>query len=270
MQNKGVELTITSINFDKKDFKWTTSLNLAHNSNKLTKLDGEKDEIVSGPLIHRIGEPYYSYYLYEYAGVDPETGNPLYYLNDGTENARNTTTNVAEAKKTIVGSHQASVEGGITNNLRWKFIDLGFTLTYSLGGDAFDYATWLHSDGGTYLYSGAVPAGYKLSDMWTGPGDTGAKLPKFQYGNASTSYSSRWLMPTDYLRLKNITIGFTVPKSITSKVGIDKLRFYFSGSNLLTWKSDKLVVDPEMAPNGCMTFETPAYRTFTFGLDLSF
>ena len=109
---------------------------MAHNSNKLTKLDGQQNEIVSGPLIHRVGEPYYSYYVYEYAGVDAETGKEMFYLNDGTENARKTTTNISEANKTIVGKHQASIEGGLTNNLKWKFIDLGFTFTYSLGGDA--------------------------------------------------------------------------------------------------------------------------------------
>ena len=56
----------------------STSLNMAHNSNKLTKLDGQQNEIVSGPLIHRVGEPYYSYYVYEYAGVDAETGKEMF------------------------------------------------------------------------------------------------------------------------------------------------------------------------------------------------
>ncbi len=270
MQNKGFEMTIQSVNFDTKDFNWTTSLNIAHNSNKLTKLDGESDEIVDGPMIHRVGEPYYSYYLYEYAGVDAQTGKPLYYLNDGTENARQTTTEISKANKTIVGKHEAAVEGGLTNNLRWKWFDLGFTFTYSLGGDAFDYSTWQHTDGGSYLYNGAVPAGYDISQMWTGPGDTNAKLPKFEYGSASSSASSRWLMPTDYLRLKNLTFGFTVPNELIRKIGLSKVRIYFSGSNLLTWKSSSLVVDPEMPVNGCCTFETPAYRTYAFGLDITF
>lgn len=270
MQNKGFELSIQSVNFDTKDFNWTTQFNLAHNSNKLTKLDGESNEIVSGPMIHRVGEPYYSYYLYEYAGVDPETGKPLYYINDGTENARNTTTEISEANKTIVGKHEAAVEGGLTNNLRWKWFDLGFTFTYSLGGDAFDYSTMQHDDGGTYLYNGAVPAYYKLEDMWSGPGDTDAKLPVFQYGNSSSAASSRWLMPTDYLRLKNLTFGFTVPNEWIRKIGLSKARIYFSGSNLLTWKSASLTVDPEMPVDGCCMFETPAYRTYAFGLDITF
>ena len=269
LKNSGFELTITSTNFRNKDFTWTTSLNMAHNSNKLTKLDGQQNEIVSGPLIHRVGEPYYSYYVYEYAGVDAETGKEMFYLNDGTENARKTTTNISEANKTIVGRHQASIEGGLTNNLKWKFIDLGFTFTYSLGGDAFDYSTWQHSNGGSHLYGGAVPTYYDISKMWTGPGDTNATLPKFEYGSAA-SLSSRWLMPTDYLRLKNLTLGVSIPQNYINKLGLSKARIYFSGSNLLTWKSKDLFVDPEMRVDGLCTFETPALRTYTFGIELNF
>lgn len=269
MQNKGFEMTITSVNFDRKDFSWTTSLNMAHNSNKLTKIDGETNQITSGPLIHRVGEPYYSYYLYEYAGVDPETGNAMYYINDGTDNARNTTTEVSQANRIIAGSHQPAIEGGLTNTLRWKFIDLGFTFTYSVGGDAFDYTHALYGGDGDYYYGG-VPSYYKLEDMWSGPGDTSAKLPKFQYGNSVTYLSSRWLMPTDYLRLKNLTLGFSLPKNWISKVGLSKARIYFSGSNLLTWKSKDLLVDPEMPVSGVCLVETPAYRTYTFGLEIDF
>ncbi len=269
LKNSGFELTVQSTNFRAGDFEWTTSLNVAHNSNKLVKLDGEQNEIVSGPLIHRVGEPYYSYYLYEYAGVDPQTGKELFYLNDGTENAHNTTTKISEAHKTIVGKHQASIEGGLTNNLKWKFIDLGFTLTYSLGGEAMDYATWQHSNGGSYLYTGAVPAYYDSSKIWSGPGDTNATLPKFEYGSTA-SLSSRWLMPTDYLRLKNLTLGISVPQKYINKVGINRARVYFSGSNLLTWKSKDLFVDPEMPVDGVCTFETPALRTYTFGIELNF
>ncbi len=269
MTNKGFEMTVTSVNFDTKDFKWTTSLNLAHNSNKLTKLDGENDQIISGPLIHKVGEAYYSYYLYEYAGVDPETGNALYYINDGSDNARSTTTEISEASRRIMGKHEAAIEGGLTNTMRWKWIDFGFTLTYSLGGDAFDYSHALYGGDGDYYY-GSVPSYYKLDDMWQGPGDTDAKLPKFEYGNSVTYQSSRWLMPTDYLRLKNLTLGFTLPKTWVSKIGLSKARVYFSGSNLLTWKSSKLLVDPEMPVSGVCLVETPAYRTYTFGLEIDF
>lgn len=270
LSNKGFELTIQSTNFQTDDFTWTTSLNMARNRNELVKLDGEQTEIISGPLIHRVGESYYSYYLYEYAGIDPETGKEMFYINDGTENSRNTTTKVSEANKVIVGKHEAVIEGGLTNNLRWKWFDLGFTFTYSLGGDAFDYSTWQHSDGGSYLYAGQVPAYYDIDQMWSGPGDSNATLPKFEYGNNSQSMSSRWLMSTDYLRLKNLTFGIRAPKNFISKLGLNSARVYMSGSNLFTIKSKGLIVDPEMPVDGVCTFETPALRTFTFGIELNF
>ena len=268
LKNTGYEFTITSNNFNTKDFSWTTTLNIAHNSNKVSKLYGDQNQIISGVLIHKEGEPYYSYYTYEYAGVDPDTGKELYYMNDGTENARNTTTNYAEASKTIVGKHDPAIEGGLTNTLRYKFIDFGMTLTFSLGGDALDYATWQHTNGGTYLYYGAVPSYYKMEDMWQQPGDN-AKLPKFQYGS-TTTMSSRWLMSTDYLRVKSLSVGFSAPKSFISRFGLSKARAFFAASNLLTWKSKNLTVDPETPVDGLCTFETPSLRTFTFGIELGF
>ena len=142
------------------------------------------------------------------------------------------------------------------------------TLTYSLGGHAYDYATWLQSNGGTYNYLGNVPAYYKIEDTWKKPADN-AKLPQFAYGNTNIA-SSRWLMSTDHLRIKNITLGFTMPSKVSQKWGINKLRAFVSANNLLTWKSDGLYVDPETPVDGLCTFETPALRTITFGLEVGF
>lgn len=268
LKNSGIEITLQSTNIQTKDFLWSTTFNIAHNKNKITALSGQ-NEIISGPLIHRIGQPYYSYYLYEYAGVDPQTGLESYYINDGSENSRKTTTKVNEANKVLIGKHDAAVEGGLTNFMKWKFIDFNFTLTYKLGGDSFDYATWLHDNGGQYTLYGNIPSYYKLSDMWQKPGDN-AKLPKFQAGYGTRILSSRWLMPNDYLRVKNLTLGFSIPQNYISKLGMSKARVYFSANNLLTWKSSNLFVDPETPIDGLATFETPAMRTYTFGVELSF
>lgn len=269
LRNTGIEFSIQSTNIQTKDLTWTTSLNFGHNKNKITKLTGDDDQIISGIFNHKVGYAYYSYYMYEYAGVDPQTGLESYYINDGTENARNTTTDVSKAKKVIVSKHDAALEGGLSNFVKWKFIDFNFTLTYKLGGDSYDYATWLHDNGGTFSLYGAIPSYYKLSDMWQKAGDN-AKLPKFQVGYGKRVLSSRWLMPNDYLRLKNLTIGFTAPKEWTNKIGLSKARIYFSGNNLLTWKSKDMLVDPETPVDGGCTFEMPALRTYTFGVELSF
>ena len=77
-------------------------------------------------------------------------------------------------------------------------------------------------------------------------------------------------MPTDYLRLKSLTLGFTAPTLWVSHLGLSKARAFFSASNLLTWKSKDLYVDPEMRVDGVCTFQTPGLRTFTFGIELGF
>ena len=268
LRNRGYEITIQSNNLQTKDLTWTTMLNFGHNHNELTKIYGEENQIISGVRIHKVGEPYYSYYGYEYAGVDPNTGRESYYLNDGTSNARNTTVNPNEAKKVIIGNHETKIEGGFSNNITWKFIDFGLNFTFSLGGKAFDAATWQHNNG-NYTFGGQLPTYYDINKMWTGPGDTNASQPVFQYGNSS-EVSSRWLMPTDYLRLKSLTLGFTAPSQWVTRIGLSKARAFFSASNLLTWKSKDLYVDPEMRVDGVCTFQTPALRTFTFGIELGF
>ena len=268
MRNRGFEVELKSTNMNTKDWFWTTSLNLSHNKNTLTRLDGEQTEIPNGLRVHRVGESYNSFFMYEYAGVDPKTGKEAYYLNDGTDNARNTTVNSAEAEKIIVGNNEPTVMGGLTNFISWKFIDLNMTFTYSLGGKVYDSARWIHSNGGTYHYNGNVPAYNKMEDMWQQEGDV-AKLPQFAYGNADV-HSSRWLLSTDHLRLKNLTLGFSLPETFAQKAGLSKVRAYMSANNLLTFKKKELDFDPEVPANGISTFETPALKTVTFGVQLSF
>ena len=270
MRNRGIELELKSNNIATQDINWTTTLSLAHNKNKLLKLDGEQDQIVnstSARIIHKVGEPYYSFYGYEYAGVDPKTGKELFYVNR-EEQGDKTTIVPAEAERVIIGHAEPTIQGGLTNFFSWKYFDLNLTFTYSLGGQAYDDANWIHSDGGTYHYYGNVPDYYKKEDMWLKPGDN-AKLPVFMYGNVM-QHSSRWLMSTDHLRLKNLTFGITLPRNIYQDWGLSRIRAYASGSNLLTWKKAELTVDPEVPVSGRALFNTPAMRTVTFGIEIGF
>ncbi len=265
MKNEGFELTLQSTNIQTKDLLWTTTFNISHNKNTIKELAGTSDKIIDNAMIHEVGKPYYSYYTREYAGVDPNTGNELYYLNDGTEHARETTTDDTKARRVNVGKHDPDVEGGLTNFLKWKFIDFNFTLTYSIGGNAYNSGGGVETTS-QYVVKGATPEYWK--DMWKKPGDR-TDIPKFVYGQQAIG-SSRFLMPTDYLRVKNLSLGFTLPQIYSQKVGLSKARIYFSTNNLLTWKSDRLLVDPEMRPDGYVGWETPALRTYTFGVELSF
>ena len=267
MRNRGVEIELKSQNIVNDNFTWSTTLNLSHNKNTLKKLDGLQNEVIDGYAIHRVGQPYHSFYAYEYAGVDPQTGKESYFVN-GEDGDRSVTTNFAEANKILIGSVEPKLQGGLTNTMSYKFVDFAFTFTYSLGGHLYDYATWLQSNGGTYNFLGQVPAYYDIDNMWQKPGDNAA-LPQFAYGNKNVP-SSRWMMNSDYLRLKNLTLGFTMPSNILAPAGISRLRAYVSANNLLTWKSKDLYVDPETRPDGLVTFETPTLRTVTFGIELGF
>jgi TonB-linked SusC/RagA family outer membrane protein len=267
INNKGVELDIRSKNVSKKDFTWNSSFNIAYNKNEVKKISDSNEPVISGQTIMEKGKPLYGIYAYEYAGVDPATGKESFYINrEGHE--REITTNRTEADKINLGSATPDVTGGITNSLRYKGIDFSFVFTYSLGGHVYDNATWQQSNGGTYNYNSQLPAYYKIADMWQNPGDN-AKLPRFVYGQTNT-VSSRWLYSTDHLRLKNVTLGYTLPSNLSKKAGIGKVRAYASAVNLLTFTKKGLYLDPETTIDGLVTFQTPPMKTITFGIELEF
>ncbi len=271
LKNQGWELVFNALAVDTPDVQWSLGFNLAHNSNKLVSLNDGQDEIVGAFHINRVGESYYSYYMYEYAGVDPETGKESFYKNTKNDDGsidRSLTTDYAEAEKVIVGQAEPTITGGISSNFNYKWLDLGFTFTFSLGGEAYDAAYWIQSGGGTYNYVGNVPSYFDIDKTWKKPGDI-AELPVFKYGSTSAR-SSRWLMNTDHLRLKNLTLGFSAPKNWLSAIHLSKARLYVSGSNLLTFKDKNCYVDPEVPIGGICYFESPTLRTVTVGLEIGF
>lgn len=272
LNNKGVELEVRSLNISNADFNWTTVLNLTHNKNKIVALDGNLDQVVeSSWFIRKIGLPFNTFYVKEFAGVDPSSGNALYYKNTEDENGnldRTLNQDVNEAQAVPYKQVDPKISGGLTNILSYKWFDLAFTLSYSLGGYSFDKT-------GTYIETDGASEGnrnlpiYEL-DRWQKPGDI-TDIPRFVLGRSDkvSGGSSRFVHSTDHLRLKNLTFGFTLPHNWTDKVLLDKVRVYFSGSNLLTWAKWKQY-DPEVPVSGEVFCETPPMRTFSFGVEVNF
>ncbi len=272
LNNKGVELEVRSLNISNADFNWTTVLNLTHNKNKIVALDGNLDQVVeSSWFIRKIGLPFNTFYVKEFAGIDPSSGNALYYKNTEDENGnldRTLTQDVNEAQAVPYKQVDPKISGGLTNILSYKWFDLAFTLSYSLGGYSFDKT-------GTYIETDGASEGnrnlpiYEL-DRWQKPGDI-TDIPRFVLGRSDkvSGGSSRFVHSTDHLRLKNLTFGFTLPHNWTDKVLLDKVRVYFSGSNLLTWAKWKQY-DPEVPVSGEVFCETPPMRTFSFGVEVNF
>ena len=268
MRNTGFELELRSTNLSLNNFSWSTTLSLGHNKNTLLRFDGVQNTLVEDTWVHEVGHPYNAYYLAEYAGVDPQTGKAQYYSNafkDGKYD-RTLVTDGSQAERRRIDDKPFDpvLTGGLINNINWGPVDINFTLSYSLGGYLYDNAIALYKDGNEEVLNLAIPSYYDINKIWKKVGDK-AELPSFEPTNTYT-YSTRFLRSTDHLRLKNFTIGFTAPKSWTKKAGINTLRIYASGNNLLTWKDKLLVVDPEQ--RGFVAYGTPPLRTVTFGLQV--
>ena len=271
LNNKGVEFELRTINFATPDFNWTSVLNLTHNRNKIVTLDGDMKQSIEGSwFIHKVGLPYNSFYVKEFAGVDSQTGKALYYLNTQDEQGnynREKTDDASKAEAIPYKSADPKIAGGFTNILSYKWFDLGLTFTYSLGGYSFDKTGTLIETDGSKEKSYNLPA-YAL-DRWQSLGDI-TDVPRFVLEQgAGPQNSSRYIHSTDHIRLKNLTLGFTLPGQWTQKALIENARIYFSGTNLLTWAKWKQY-DPEVPVNGEVFCEAPAMRTFNFGVEITF
>lgn len=268
IRNTGFELEIRSTNIKTKNFTWNTTLLMTHNKNKIIKLSDVPQYTTGSYYVVKEGYSLGMVYLREYAGVDPQTGLPQYVSNIEDENG--------VRSKEIVNDPNNSVSvplkcvypvltGGLTNTFRYKDIDLSFNLTYSLGGYSYDSAMWALQDDG---YSSTAPKSVELRRRWQKPGDI-TDVPRYVAGQEFGGWwhSSRGIHSTDHLRLKSVILGYNLPSKWMKRIGMNSVRVYFSGSNLLTWAAYNQY-DPEI--NGTVEFEIPPLKTYSFGLEVGF
>jgi TonB-linked SusC/RagA family outer membrane protein len=265
MVNKGLELSLSGTPILTKDFSWTISGNLSHNVNKVTKLY-QGQAIPNGLFQITQGHDIQEYYLRQWAGVDPSNGSPLWYT-DGT--GKTTTSNFNEANPELNKSASPKYFGSVTNTFTYKGFDLSFMFYYNYGNYIFDtWAYYLQSDGLEYPFN-------ELSvetTAWTTPGQK-TNVPQFIVGNPSNSNgnSTRFLYNGDYIRLRNLEFGYSIPKRLTSKLHINNLNFYVRGTNLWTIVKDKnLPYDPEQGIASSTNLEVFIPKTISAGLKLGF
>ena len=269
--NNGVELGISSVNFSRKDFTWTTDFSISHNKNKIVELDGIQQEIIDGSQIRKVGYSYRSFYLIEFAGINPDTGTAQYYTNELDANGnyiKDITEDASKANYIPYKHAEPVISGGLSNSLRYKWFDLNFMFTYQLGGYSYDNWAQKTEHSGNDPEAN-IPSYY--SERWQQAGDI-TMYERFIVNNDNTMASyrnTRRIHSTDFLRLKNITFGFTLPKQWTQKIAVNQLRVFFSSANLLTWaKYDQY--DPEAVYNGTAIWGTPPLKTYTFGVNINF
>lgn len=265
MENKGIEVTLNATPVRTKDFSWNVDFNFANNKNTVTSLPGG-NEIINGSLLIREGVSIQTYYLRMYQGVDPANGDPLWYTND-TRSA--TTNSYSPALRGIVGNALPKYFGAFTNNFTFKGFTLEAQLYYNFGNVVYD--TW----GAYYVGSGFGPTYNKVQrqlDRWQKAGDV-TDIPKY-VANGNKSFQSAhdfWLNKGDFIRLRNVQLGYTFPKTLVSKAKLTNAFFYVRGTNLFTWVRDEnLPFDPEQGTASSTNLNVFIPKTVTVGLNLGF
>jgi TonB-linked SusC/RagA family outer membrane protein len=264
MKNTGVEIGITAIPVRTNDIVWSVYFNGTLNRNEVIKLSTERP-LEGNTTIVEPGKPYFQFFMKEWAGVDPENGDPLWYDKDG-----NTTNNWNNAVKRYVGSADPKFYGGFGTSFTWKGIDLGMNFAYQLGGKVYNGGQNYDLQAGHYRF-GPV-SNYVYDNAWTEE-NRNTDVPKFVYGSRRGEYnaSSRFLYSSNFLRLKTITLGYTLPKAWTEKAFMQSLRIYLTADNLFTVKhKDFIGFDPETSPDGQQAWAYPIGRSFSAGISIGF
>ena len=289
LQNEGVELTVNGVIMQKKNFKWSASLNLTHYKQTINEVEPGKDPTgyKTGTWWRKVGGSAYDWYLPKYAGVDPETGNALYYKDvqrtgvttdaNGNKQYYNyietvTTTEGSQATEYELGkSALPDLQGGLTTTFEAFGFDLSIATAFSLGGYTYDssYASLMGSNAGSNYH-------VDMYKRWQKPGDI-TDVPRLENGNMNMTggrQTDRFLTKADYISLKNVQLGYTVPKNWLKKyVGIESLRVYAVGDNLFLG-AHRVGLDPRQFVGGEFgKTETGIYsamRTISFGVNVAF
>ena len=270
MRNTGLDVTISGDIFRLDRFTWNSSLILSTFKNKITHLsDNGSDQIISSSFIQKVGEPINSFYMPKAEGVDPETGLVQYYVTRTDENGVQTqelTTSYDDATangRQICGSRIPDFTGSFSNSFRYKNFDLSVLTTFSVGGKVYDttYASLMNARNMGYSWS------KDMLNRWQKPGDV-TDVPRIQAGRNAQN-DDRFLLDASYFTLKNVSLGYNLPKNWLKAAGIQSLRIFATGDNLLLVSSKK-GMDPQYNFQGTQDYRYAPIRTISFGVDIKF
>lgn len=235
IRNSGFEIDLNGDLYRNKNVVWSMNVNMTFLKNKILKLESSLGgQMVDGSRIYKEGESMYQMYLRKYAGVNPENGESLWYmdmLEGGKVVGQEKTNDWSKATRYATGDLLPTVYGGFGTSIRLYGFDASIAFAYQLGGKIYDgnYASLMH--GGTA--SDAGKNWHKdISNSWT-ENNKSTDVPRVQSTDKYTnSASDRFLVSSDYLSLQNITVGYTLPRAWTQKVFIDNVRLYMVADNI--------------------------------------
>jgi TonB-linked SusC/RagA family outer membrane protein len=283
LNNKGFELTLSADIIKTKDLQWGVDVNLGHNKNEVKELYNGKAQMIIGDGIgiagsaSRILKPGYdsdTWYIREWAGVNPDNGAPQWYKtvknSDGTS-SREVTSKYAEADEVMCGFYTPDIYGGFSTNISYKNFSLSAVFGYSVGGKIYNYTRTEYDSDGAYTDRNQMRL---MSNWkrWEKPGDI-ATHPVASYNNDSNSNkpSSRFLENGDFLKLRTLTLSYNLK---LPKYYIQNMNLFITGENLfcITKYSG---VDPELPSYdgkvvGVTSTVYPTARKIVFGCNLTF
>lgn len=268
LENKGFEFGINASIIKNKDMNWSVAWNGSVNKNKVKKLS--TDNPIEGTVqITEVGYPIYQWKMKEYAGVDPDTGEALWYMDDEAGN-KVTTNDYNKADKYYLGSANPKFQGSFSTSLDAYGFDFNLQLNYSTGAKIYGNHLRYDMQGGSSFYENFI--NYVYDNRWQQPGDI-TDVPRLDSDdNTANSASSRFLMDGDYLKIRSLTIGYTLPKRLLAKTFISNLRVFMEAENLYTFTAKNYIgYDPAgVGANGSQWWNYPQARSFVFGLSVSF
>lgn len=305
MRNEGFEFNFTSQNINRPDFTWSTNINFSTNKNRVLELN-QGEDILNTYNITRVGESIGSIYGYDFVGVNPAFGYPIYRKADGTlvqanvdnntyypydpgnpgatlgpssgatpagEVARTTPLQAATDRK-ILGNSNPTWFGGIDNNFTFKGFDLNIFARFSGGNKIMNVSRQ------QLLRMDFVNNGTEILDRWT-PENPNTDVPKLVFRNSdfinlNNASVSRFVEKGDFFRLQNVTLGYTLPSNLGMLSALSRVRIFAQAQNIFTITGYK-GLDPEVNSNGETNQQfgvdfnsNPQQRVFTGGLNIAF
>ncbi len=272
MKNKGFEWIVNTDIVRSSDLNFIVSVNLSTVNNKVTELakDSEDNDINIETDYQKVaaGHPVFGWYMRKWAGVNPDNGNAQWYINgkDG-----DVTSNYYAAQKNWQGgSGMPTFTSGLMTHIDYKGVFLDVNLYYAAGHKVFEDLSFYTHHSGIYtltLFNGVEP----MMDRWQQPGDI-TDVPKVVYNiNDDSQTSTRFLYDGDYARVKDLVLGYSIPKKWLHSAGFDLVTVSVRGTNLFTWvKDEKLKYDPEVKASGFTQITTPPVKSIVFGVNVNF
>ncbi|RTQ50129.1 TonB-dependent receptor [Hymenobacter gummosus] len=300
INNKGFELSLNTENIRKDNFTWSTTFNISTNKNEVTGLNNNED-IIDPYNITRVGEAIGSLYGYDYQGVNPSNGNPIYRKADGSLVQGSTAASGATASryyvydpanpgaalgtgvaastlttadKKVLGQTNPKVFGGLGNTVTFMGFDLDVFFRYNYGNKIMNVTRQ------QLLRNDFLNNGREILDRWQREGDQ-TDVPRIASGtsafvNQDGNASTRFVESGNFVRLQNVTLGYTIPTRFTNTLSVNRIRFFVQAQNVFTITKYK-GVDPEVNTNftsnrqaGVDYNSNPQQRVVTGGVNVAF